>query len=226
MKPIVFIFLLTGVLFSINSHAVLINNGGYTTDSESGLDWLDLTYTSNISYSNALMVAESIEDGGWTYATPEQVESLYSQIFTTYSQDDPTSWSDGSDRVSPWESVWDSTLTQAEQYFSLFGVNTLTYDPYVHHRKTHGLVGDAYSNVVTVYGVEAFDVWSSEQSDYINLLSDHWYGSDPDRTTPNHGTYLVRTTVVPLPPSILLFVTGLASLTTIFRYKNAKLILS
>ncbi len=60
------------------ARATLIDNGYYTTDTESGLDWLDFTETLELSNSE---VFAGLESGGifegWEYAISSQVIELF-----------------------------------------------------------------------------------------------------------------------------------------------------
>jgi len=81
MKKIILTLLLmaTSCFISIKVHAELVDNGSYTSDTASGLDWLDLTETRGLSYNTVL--AQMNSGGrfdGWTYATREQVNGLLS----------------------------------------------------------------------------------------------------------------------------------------------------
>ena len=63
---------------SFNASAALIDNGTYTTDTDSGLDWLDLTETTGITRDNLL---PQMVSGGqfeeWRYATSAEVVALW-----------------------------------------------------------------------------------------------------------------------------------------------------
>ena len=57
----------------------IIDNGDYTTDSISGLDWLDLTITRGMSYNQ--VIADINFEGtlsGWRYATVTELTALIS----------------------------------------------------------------------------------------------------------------------------------------------------
>jgi hypothetical protein len=61
-----------------NAHAMLIDNGNYTTDTVTGLDWLDLTATRGESFDN--IVAQMGPGGtyaGWRHATREEVKQFW-----------------------------------------------------------------------------------------------------------------------------------------------------
>jgi len=63
---------------TFNAKAALIDNGQYTTDTASGLDWLDLTETDGMSFD---AVAAQLGAGGlfegWSFASSVQVTTLF-----------------------------------------------------------------------------------------------------------------------------------------------------
>lgn len=59
----------TALILSTSVNAALIDNGNITTDTETGLDWLDITESTNLSYnyvSSQFGVGGQFE--GWRYA--------------------------------------------------------------------------------------------------------------------------------------------------------------
>ncbi len=66
-----------GLLISASlSQAALIDNGIFTTDEATGLDWLDLTYTDGDSYNTTLAAISTGELVGWRFATTEEFYGL------------------------------------------------------------------------------------------------------------------------------------------------------
>jgi hypothetical protein len=85
-----------GLILSIGgfANATLIDNDSYTTDSESGLDWLDWTAASGVTQTDALATFES---GGWRVANENDVFELLNNFFdTTFSSDSSNLISTGS----------------------------------------------------------------------------------------------------------------------------------
>lgn len=76
---------------SFNVGAALIDNGTYTTDDVSKLNWLDLSITDGQSYNQALT-----SNPGWRYATNAEVENLFSVAFDGYYDTDPARVSNSS----------------------------------------------------------------------------------------------------------------------------------
>lgn len=69
------------ICFSSTANAELVDNGHYTTDNTSGLDWLDLTQTRwfNRDYINSQLVPGGRFEG-WRYATEDDLERLFTNI--------------------------------------------------------------------------------------------------------------------------------------------------
>ena len=62
---------------SASAHATLIDNGSYTSDTLTGLDWLDIDETFNYSYeevSTSFGTGQAFE--GWRYATADETRAL------------------------------------------------------------------------------------------------------------------------------------------------------
>ncbi|MCW8934309.1 MAG: hypothetical protein OQK98_06255 [Gammaproteobacteria bacterium] len=64
---------------SSNVNAELLDNGKFTSDTEEGIDWLDLTETSGLSYE---YVSSQLGTGGrfegWSFASREQINTFFS----------------------------------------------------------------------------------------------------------------------------------------------------
>jgi len=60
------------------ANATLIDNGDYSTDNESGLDWLDWTLTVDKTQAEALTMYGS---AGWRTATPAEATKLMENFF-------------------------------------------------------------------------------------------------------------------------------------------------
>ncbi|MCW9047833.1 MAG: hypothetical protein OQK46_07115 [Gammaproteobacteria bacterium] len=81
MKKIILTLWLTAIasFISINVNAELIDNGKFTSDSETGIDWLDLTETSGLSYD--YVTSQLVSGGkfeGWSFASREQINTFFS----------------------------------------------------------------------------------------------------------------------------------------------------
>jgi hypothetical protein len=69
-----------GFMLSVSTlaNATLIDNGDYTTDTESGLDWLDWTLTVNKTQAEALTIFSA---AGWRVATGTEARGLLGDFF-------------------------------------------------------------------------------------------------------------------------------------------------
>ncbi|MFC1751097.1 PEP-CTERM sorting domain-containing protein [Pseudomonadota bacterium] len=62
--------------------ATVVDTGNSLFDDETNLEWLDLTETDGMSYSNALA---SFSADGWVHATQTQFQTLFDHVITSYS---------------------------------------------------------------------------------------------------------------------------------------------
>jgi hypothetical protein len=69
-----------GFILSVSTlaNATLIDNGDYTTDTESGLDWLDWTHTLDDTQAEALL---EFSGDGWRIATRSETLNLLENYF-------------------------------------------------------------------------------------------------------------------------------------------------
>jgi len=202
------------LVLSTSVNAALIDNGGYTTDTETGLDWLDLSATFGYSYNSALSASSGYEGGGWSYANNEQVDMLFTQLFPNFIDNVGNGSADS--QYGPYS----GQLAEITNFTNLFG----THNDGVHHI-TYGLYnGD--SSILQMMGA-----WK-----FINNGRGVVYGSDwthdytaagfTTGSSPFYGTYLVRTnpdyvSAVPVPAAVWLFGSGLIGLVGFARRKKA-----
>jgi hypothetical protein len=62
-----------------SSHAILINNGATTIDTDAGLEWLDLTLTQGQSYNSIIGGFGGYAAQGYVHATLDQLCGLWSE---------------------------------------------------------------------------------------------------------------------------------------------------
>ena len=68
-----------GLLISASlTQAALIDNGGFTTDTATGLDWLDMYHTQGNTYNQTLAEISTGELVGWRFATSAEFDGLIS----------------------------------------------------------------------------------------------------------------------------------------------------
>ena len=179
------------LIFSNTANAALIDNGSYTTDSRTGLLWLDLTQTTNLSYD---YVSSQLSEGGqfegWSYATGIQIASLFDSAGATGPY--PLIGDEYTDAAKTLLSLWGSTLAGVETWF-------YTGDMFA--------AGDIWLGEITLSTVT-----------YISINQFHFSETDTASTSVGHA--LVRTSVVPVPASAWLFGSGIIGLVSFARRKK------
>jgi len=176
---------------SLNASAALVDIGNHTTDTDSGLDWLDLSETSGLGTAAALAA-----NSGWRYAANSEIEALFGVAFDGYYDTQPNGlslsvdveYADQAADVTAWE--------------NLFG-----YSSTVNYFWSYGFYQDEdslWKNIGTrrEFGGDTVVVGLENTGDISSLVAN---GS------PSFGTYLVRTTV-PVPAAVWLFGSALAGL--------------
>ena len=110
MKRIKSTFLALVVLLSpMAANADLIDAGGSTIDTLTGLEWLDLTSTVGMTVANALA---AFEGDGYQYANDSEIATLLASFGITYGFNPGTYFDLG------------ATLAQREFFVGLFGATT------------------------------------------------------------------------------------------------------
>ena len=65
--------------------ADLVDNGTTTTDTDTGLEWLDITETTGLSY-NEVLASDYVTNDGYRFATEAEVHQLYTNAGGTPTQ--------------------------------------------------------------------------------------------------------------------------------------------
>ena len=201
------VLLASALVLSTNLNAAIIDNGVYTTDTVSGLDWLDLTEATNRSYNDiSSQLGLGGEFEGWRYASGNEVSGFLD------------AFGGDSDYYSGWS-------TQNNGLFD--AVASLWGDTYCAFNGCS--FGDGYSLAITSdvakldyhYEVRLYDYSTylfSATNDDINIGS--FWQWDYSRHY-SYGSALVReASVVPVPAAIWLFGSGLLGLIGLAKRKK------
>ncbi len=200
----------------------------YTTDSLSGLDWLDVTESVFRSYndvSSQFVTGGDLE--GWRYATGVEFNALV----TNYTGN-PTSPAETSviyhhdDKIDGLVSLLGSTLDSS--YLKKDGV---TYDEYNNYTEgsgqdyTFGLLAD--NSLLSNNEHWLALLWDDDSSNYFDYSDPrHAFLADSSREE-NSGSYLVRDTVqltaTPLPASVWLMISGVLGVVGLSRKNKTQL---
>ena len=201
MKYRTIVLATTVLILSTSTNAALIDNGTYTTDDVSGLDWLDLSQTANDTYSSA----ETI-NSGWRYAKNVEIENLFGLMFAGYYY---TSTAGGHS-----DSRYGAYSNQADDvtaFQSLFGFSNVvngslySYGQYEDENNILRFMGTYLGQYSTVVG--------------LNSTADREAYRDSTSNT-GMGVYMVRTSAVPVPAAMWLFGSGLVGLIGVARRKT------
>jgi hypothetical protein len=183
------------LLVSVQVNAAIIDNGSWTADTESSLDWLDLSATTGYSYNNVLESYSS-----WRHATYDEVVDMYDQIFTSVDFSSELIWHDVNDGTE--------SDMEAEIFKNLFGITfsdgslIKSIGFYMREDNNLGFLGtldrveNGNSRIYTTYYPSSYDF---------------------DSINPEWGHFLVRVTSVPEPTTPLLFLAGMLGLGIVRR---------
>ena len=197
----------TALVLSTSVNAALIDNGTYTTDTISGLDWLDLTETNGFSYDD---VSGQLSSGdvydGWRYATVAEAENLFLQfgLSITSSTESASTATATVSAISNMTSYFGDIVGEqyGADYFGFYGIVDDGND-----NGSHAWVGGHIK-----YSSDLVDI----ETDYANAA----FGPDSNARLYS-GHYLVQTSVVPIPAAVWLFGSGLIGLAGVARRKKA-----
>jgi hypothetical protein len=174
-----------------------IDNGSYTTDTISGLDWYDLTQTTNRSYtdvSGKLGTGEEFE--GWQYATGSQFVQLVNNA---------------TDTATTSNNYGQVTYTNPVKLRALITLLGMTASPFEGYERSFGLLGDTQGS----------KVWNAVLA--VFLLAESYtskaHNQEVEQVTVSGftGSFLVRDTLftdpnpsaVPIPAAAFMFAPAL-----------------
>jgi hypothetical protein len=209
------LFLLAGT-----AQAVIIDNGTYTTNTASGLDWLDVTQTLGLSFDE---VTAKIKDGellGWRYANGAQFNQLITDATGVVIQpgslavsNDSPYFIDLMHMLGTTTSVIDACCAEGGRLVSYEFVQGWLDQPPRWLDQLPSLGGSALVGAELIY----FDGAGH------SLISTN-NGFSTNSTVPHWGSYLIRDTLVvsvPEPETYALILAGLGMLGLTLR-RNTK----
>jgi len=194
MTRLLSIFLLGSMLHTAN--AALVDHGSYTTDTTSGLDWLKLSTTAGLSYTDSLT-----GNPGWRLATNMEVESLFGELFDGYYDTNGLGFSRDLDATT-----YSDQIADVANFFSLFGY---TYQEPGFNDVSLGFYQDE-DEIWRIIGVADYDAGYTEIIGLEHYSNQGFMARDGEE---NRGTLLVRTSIVPIPAAIWLLGSALFGLT-------------
>jgi len=169
----------------VSADAALIDNGNFTTDTATGLDWLDLSVTAGQSYNSA----ESL-NLGWRIATNAEVEVLFAVLFDGYYDTNANNSSNSAD------GTYADQLADINSFSGLFGLT----DSCCGGERAYGRYMDE-DNILRMMGTFKTDTESSHSVFGLGFVGTY----DPNQVGINSGVYMISGAVVPVPAAVWLF---------------------
>ncbi|MFK5984805.1 MAG: PEP-CTERM sorting domain-containing protein [Pseudomonadota bacterium] len=210
----------------ISANASIIDNFTYTTDTDSGLDWLDVTASLNMSHN---AVEEEFVSGGifegWRYATGNEFNTFISNYL---SLDTPIpNYSYG--RVEVDGPALDELIVMLGDTYNASilanqGVENHVWvgsEDGLDYGYTHGLIVDRSSDVIFTAYYSAIIVDNVEESTDLDFFIAHNSFTRDRYTLNGGGSYLVRASIVPVPSAVWLFGSGLIGLIGLAKRKQS-----
>jgi hypothetical protein len=191
--------LLVGLLASsVSVNAAIVDHGFYLTDTSTGLDWLDFNVTQNQSFNTVGYRIQSGDLKGWVYATGDQFDGLVGSFGGT-----PMTCTSGQDYCG-WSTANFNVATAMLAY-----LGTIQYD----YQTSIGILADEGPVPGTKW--RALLSWQigSQESETQDLIDTHFSAVDYDYNDGHvTGSFLVRTSEVPIPAAGWLFLSALLGL--------------
>ena len=212
--------LLTGLSvlsLSARASAVLVNDGVYTYDPSTHLDWLDVTQTLNLSYNDVLNnVGTSYVAEGWHYATANDLVTFYTDaglpmggqrdMFRTSQDADFNNVAIAMLNLYNLIGIADSGVTAVDQWY-----------------QTEGFFGPLDVSGKPGQGGLALDLRTDDIDSGLSAIIDAGI-LDADTRSTGFGSWLIRNdpnvAVTPLPGALVLFASALTLMTVVARRRR------
>lgn len=199
---------LINIALSFSAQAAIVDLGQITRDTNTGMDWLDLTKTNGRSYNDvASKLGAGQELSGWRYATLEEVRQLWITFGVTEATDQDIAIAD-TQQLNAYHSAIDllgNTYLGATSTI-LSGVVGFTADTDPQNPGNHFIRGMYELAGLNVYPVRALTPTT---------------GTASSTQSPVLGSYLVRTSEVPLPATTWLLGSALIGIGCFKKRTNA-----
>ena len=204
MKILKLLTATTALVLSTSVNAAIISADWQTAgdnlithDTESGLNWLDLTETNTLTYNYVNgQLGTGGQFAGYRYATSDEVVQLWTNFGVDLTSGAPYN-----------SAVYNPGIAEGSNYLGNimgggypYGVRGMVSDELY---GWHYYLG-AYTNGVNSYYDIASTYQAASGTSYVNV-----------------GSYLVQTSVVPVPAAVWLFGSGLIGLFGFARRKKA-----
>jgi hypothetical protein len=182
-------------LLGSGSYAALVDNGASMIDQGTGLEWLDLTQTKGMTVNDAL-ASTFVTVDGYAYATTAQVTTLFANAGFPLA---PPSFNNHLNDPA------------AELLLAGLGCTSIVCGP-------TGGTGRGWADAENTFNYQPFYSKGGLGSSYAIVSLGQ---ATEDVVNAEAGVYLVRTSVVPVPPALWLFGSGLLGLVGMARRKKA-----
>lgn len=238
-KSIRFLLIVALTAFTLHAHAIIMDQGNYTTDTDSRLDWLDVTLTRAESYNTVNeRISTSGDLYGWRFATGDEVVTL---LYNWGLLTGPASTT--SNGAPMWQETEINNQLTHVVIKTLGDTKQAAHDDFsTSPPATTELDGQAIFTTGWIADVALIGTANEQHNNFMIHDGDFtWTSSNEDVTSPDWvemysatfpfpvddsgnvdiGSFLVRLSVVPVPASVWLFSSGLIGIIGIARRKKA-----